>query len=211
MLSRWSGGQDNVEMTTSSRSLTASRISTPNPTVRGSIPPTDLESMPPALRTSSPVLGSRPSGGRDSNPGPYPSGIIPPPGRTSDAEGPSLGSSPPAVVLDSRPPMRVSMALTARAAADVAHLIISRSPRLRDVMWRSADSVARDWIDASTSTGLIASRLQSYGTDDALPDSDAIDKPQNMAKNNKIYETICIMFVYMKSIYKNHCILLQYY
>jgi len=159
-------------MTTSSRSVTASRISTPSPTVRGSIPPTDLVSMPLALRTSSPVLGSRPTGGRDSNPGPYPSGIIPPTGRTSGAEGPCLGSSPPALVRDSRPPM----AFTARAAADVAHLIISRSPRLRDVICRSAESVARDWIEARTSTGLIASRLQSYGTDDALPDSVTVNK-----------------------------------
>ena len=63
----------------------------------------------------------------------------------------------------------MSMALTARVAADVAQRIISRSPRLRDVMCRSADSVTRDWIVASTSTGLTASRLQSYDTDETLP------------------------------------------
>jgi len=68
-----------VEMTTSSLSATASRISTPSPTVRDSIPPMDRESTPPAPRTSRPVLGSS----RDESiPVPYPNGGIIP-GRTS--------------------------------------------------------------------------------------------------------------------------------
>lgn len=65
------------------------------------------------------------------------------------------------MLISSRSGSRVSSPLTARAA-DVAHRIISRRPRLREAC-RSNGSLTRECIgiDASTSAALIESRTQS--------------------------------------------------